>query len=793
MWNAIDLHMHTSVGVTRDGKSDTVNFSYLKFVQVLSEYELKLLSVTNHNIIDFSNFLVLNYLSDILGSTMLLGVEFDTVFADKEDQPLHLVAISEKEFEDNFEMSNNINIETQNKKNNIGEVIYSAEELMSLVRNHNLVMIPHGSKSRGIFEDPSEENIKSALKIVREGFIRVFDSPSNWKLSQIKSFMTEENYADNIDDFGGVLFSDVRDWDQYSSKNRNFYMNAEPSFKGLIHSLSNPVHRFSTKDHINKNNHYISRIEIKKREEESTSPLELTENCINLDRGFNCIIGRSGSGKSLLLEIIKQSLTESTKSSYDVISDYEFSFYNESDEKLDKSNINIGFGEKIYDKIIQANMSSDNEEMYSIVRYIMPDFVSKRNFQAVNEVFEKNVNLYIDTKKKYSDNSKKIIEEINKLNGNELKLRDLEDISTFQISLPDPFKLTYTQEQLNNFAKYSEHFESLNTILNIYKDNKKINIKNKLDETNKLFKTVYQEITELHKFETYEIRKYDLVKKCINDVNGISSTNALSKSTLINSMSSTLDSIVSSFIEHKIDEFNLLSMDVSYNLQGSHQETLINKNNQILVVEKVKEEDIKLVSERENKLFKTYGHKTKLNEKKYDLTSNKDTKNLLNKYIKLDIMRDSFKINDLFDVEVEIFFDQNNIKNLNPGDIAKTYLEVYFDNNIINSNNSVILFDQLENDVDKDFISTTIKEQINKTKGKVQFIVVTHDPIIAVNADPTNYIEAIKNDKNIEYRNFRPESYVQNELITIANTVDGSRNVIKNRYEIYKGDRQHEN
>ena len=77
-------------------------------------------------------------------------------------------------------------------------------------------------------------------------------------------------------------------------------------------------------------------------------------------------------------------------------------------------------------------------------------------------------------------------------------------------------------------------------------------------------------------------------------------------------------------------------------------------------------------------------------------------------------------------------------------------------------------------------------------KRKAQLIIVTHDPIVAVNADPTNYIEAIKNDDGIiTYRNFKPESEIRDELSTIAKCVDGSKHVIKERYEIYRGDKTH--
>ena len=79
-------------------------------------------------------------------------------------------------------------------------------------------------------------------------------------------------------------------------------------------------------------------------------------------------------------------------------------------------------------------------------------------------------------------------------------------------------------------------------------------------------------------------------------------------------------------------------------------------------------------------------------------------------------------------------------------------------------------------------------------RKKAQVIIVTHDPIVAVNADPINYIEATKDsDNKITYRNFVPESSSFDELKTIAKNVDGSIAVIKERYEIYRGEKNYEN
>ena len=215
--------------------------------------------------------------------------------------------------------------------------------------------------------------------------------------------------------------------------------------------------------------------------------------------------------------------------------------------------------------------------------------------------------------------------------------------------------------------------------------------------------------------------------------------------------------------------------------------------NALLLQEKkniVKDFDIK-----NNCLFYTYGFKQQITSKIYDMTNKKQANEVIDKYYKLKMINDDFlkKIFDDVKLEINVYFDSQNVKELNPGDIAKKYIQYYFKHQLTNDSNTIILYDQIENDVDKAFISSTIIDLINDMQTKAQVIIVTHDPIVAVNADPINYIEAIKDkDNRIIYRSFVPESSVRDGLETIAINVDGSKKVIKDRYEIYKGETDYE-
>ena len=104
-------------------------------------------------------------------------------------------------------------------------------------------MIP---KDKGVFKNAGPKQIDESFKKIREGFIRIFDSPFNWKLEKIKAYLESLNET-NLDVFYGVLFSDNTDWDDYDKKVKNFFMNVESTFKELLHSTTNPVKRFKPK------------------------------------------------------------------------------------------------------------------------------------------------------------------------------------------------------------------------------------------------------------------------------------------------------------------------------------------------------------------------------------------------------------------------------------------------------------------------------------------------------------------------------------------------------------------
>ena len=450
----------------------------------------------------------------------------------------------------------------------------------------------------------------------------------------------------------------------------------------------------------------------------------------------------------------------------------------------------------MYKRIISAVSSKDNTDYYKVAKFLNPSFVPKKKFNIFKTNLENNIKSYCSLIDEYNLCLDSIKSDINIFNGFVKKKNQLDKIKIFNLdSIENNLRVTYSQDNVDEFNNYEEDITTLEDKMALYKGKRKIELATSIEELKKLFDYASKDmINTLNKEEVIR-RKYKIINDSINSINGSRSAQAREKSLLINKeipekKSSIISQILNMFVlRKKIDNYDLSVKSSDYN----SIESLSNVEN-VIVKELIEDKMFTKINERENNVFKTYGKMQQLEYKTYNFTDRNDAKKLIDKYISLGIVsKNNINFSDSFDVDISIYFDGQNVEELNPGDIAKKYIEIYFAEQVNGGNFHVVLFDQIENDVDKEFINTVIRGLIEKTKGNVQLIVVTHDPIVAVNADPNNYIQAIKDKNKISYRNFVAESSIADELKTIANTVDGSKEVIKGRYEIYEGDKSYGN
>lgn len=781
-WNKIDLHLHTVVGYTGDCHHDVItDFSYLNFINVIIDNDISLAAITNHNFVDIVNFVICKFLCEKANKHLLFGVELDSIKENGDDY--HMVMLFNEDLLKCIDISKYVSTKVEEKLPT-KKIRFDADEIIYFFKSFECLMIPHGAKNKGLLNRPTENEIINCMKKVEEGFLHIFDSHSDWKLELIKDILKEKKLVDILDDFGGVLFSDTRKWLNYDSVNYPFCMHAEPTFSGLIHAITNPTKRFCPKTMVPIKSKTISRINITKKMSDS----RIDNSDIKLSQGYNCIIGKSGSGKSLLLDLIRSSLSGS-QTKYPFSSTVAVTIYDENNAEIHPKEINFGEGKPLFDRIWKAADSKTGESMYGVISLINKDFIPKVKFNEFVINYKTKLKEYSLNKNLYKQNSDDLVSRLNTFSNNVSTLQSLKDIKIFEVELPEKTNLIYTDEELEKIKTYKDSLNNIDEIINILKIDDKTELIKSFSNFKIRLLNELKKVSDDIQIARYKNKKLSIIKASIIEINKNVSENSAKKSRIIQQIDTDISDLASDICSNFIKKNLIQNVDFSISIDDINSTTVFDNLNGVKIEEFINVADISNVSEKDNNIFYTYGIKQQLSSKQYDLTKKDDAMNLINTYYNLNKLSDDF-INRVFcdiSLNVNVYFDGQNVKELNPGSIAKKSIELYFTNELAKSENSIVLYDQIENDVDKEFIKTTILDLINKIEKNVQLIIVTHDPIVAVNADPISYVEAIKDENNhIKYRDFKPESEEKDELNTIASIVDGSKNVIKKRYEIYK-------
>lgn len=162
----------------------------------------------------------------------------------------------------------------------------------------------------------------------------------------------------------------------------------------------------------------------------------------------------------------------------------------------------------------------------------------------------------------------------------------------------------------------------------------------------------------------------------------------------------------------------------------------------------------------------------------------------LSRYINNDIFKPKkgfYKVAPSFDENtIETYselienIDNKNIQDLSkasPGTKSVAYLDMLFD-----LDEAILLFDQPEDNIDNDYISKTLVSIIKDKKKTKQLIFVTHNPSLAVYGDAFNYI-FVKNDGEIVYNNYFIERAEDKD--NIMNILEGGRASFANRDKKY--------
>lgn len=819
------LSIHNHIGgqeserKLNEAYNKNVNFNMLEAVNLINDAaynNFNVIAITNANIFKVSHYLMAKIYANQKNIELLPGVELN-IADNKCKKFLHLVVLVDPNSDlIGFEQAiNNAIIKN-------GENYINISQLVEIIIKYKTILIPHGlkqsnekKKNKDRSSAGNVEQFKEIISIDDAIPVLIEDSKSYHKKTlelKLNNFLdAKEKYW--VSKSVSVSAADRKSFSEIESPT---YIWGGKTFEDLYFATLMKSTRIKREEDIITKTSYISRIEIIPKVDNP----QINKSIIKCSHGLNSIIGKSGSGKTLLLNAIKlnianENLTSRTSgiSAYDnIYKDVEFKIYDSNNNCItNSSGWKIFEGENLYTKILQV-YSSDKSKLVGELKLKIND----EQFKRVINNFSKRVNEYCKTSIKINELRKILdknmasfysnilfLKENDRISGNSIMYLVDSKLQNESIKLIDEIK-----EKLSDLKKYNYNASNIREIIKKYASSE---VEQRFDEVDKeIIFFIKDKIKKLSIKEIEYKEKLLLQTKLYNIVKNYNSILGKKIEAIMRKNQENLKLLEQ--IKNNLMDIVLLNeklcvpvIDIK-NLNN----VLFLENNKIskLVIKKIK---TKFDRSQFTTIFDSCigGHaRNKLNLSDFkmdevDLSNSASIVQFLNVFIAKEFSFDILINNDFnnyFEYELQLKNSNNDfvdIETMSAGELSKTYINNLLDMQIDSGgSNLVILFDQPDNNLEKKFILNELVSKINDLRIHYQVFITTHEPLLVVNADSNNIIEA-RNDKSavsaknkISYKNlsFVKNANTKEEMVSIiAELVDGSYEAIKERKKIYGG------
>lgn len=823
-WMLLDMHMHSEYSKkNKDGDKDKVKeMSAKEFVDILKNHGVEIFSITDHNYFSTQYYNEIDsYISNNkINMKLINGVELDVYVTLKEtndtkqvkEDMIHICFY----FDDNLDrnkLENIINSLYRNEKGNLKkphlkDILNSFEDV-----NSKIIIIPHGDKSRGLFDNKLIDNLslQENPRFYRYAMYKIFNafdvrknfdkkslefwstsfcehtkkfnelvaSKSEEEMNQIRADITqkikkkdsqltieEEIIYNYILKYGSYFayfsFSDWHNASPYNPEVNNFIFGSlDYAFESFEMATLDPMSRIiRTKDKkINITNSVLKQVSFS---------INGIKKVINLSPGLNAIVGKRGSGKSLFLAVLKNLYKKDA-------SDGALKAY----KNLKISNI----------KAIDRNGIEISVGGLNSVSFLSQD--------KINEIFN-------DPTKAQEQISKYFLD----IKGIDLKpLQDIIKIGEKIVQYDYNYKnLTSNILSLKKFEDYEyAKIKNINEIDFKYKFNAIINNINELIEivatanldTNELIEEKNRLIVLKNKYLKLASLYNDwinYINTLVDDINSNKTSNEITIRQNANDIKNALNLIDNNFtiqlnlkkFKYLISKFKMDNPTVEINMKNKYLFVTYYE-----IADDIKENIISLI-------LKTISRGATLNDvdsyvkgvpnKKLN-GSYSSVVDELKKVINEDLFKpkkEFYQINNheinykekittMKDLQFQVKNGNLiNLTNASPGTRSVAYLDMLFD-----LDDKILVLDQPEDNIDNDYISNFLVPNIKASKKVKQLIFVTHNPSVAVYGDAFNYIYVVNDGNDIKYTNFIIENVDDKEKL--INILEGGRPSFSNR------------
>ena len=779
-WFKVDLHIHTDYSKQTKTNDYQGHFDINVLKEKLIENDVKLFSLTDHNIINVDAYK--NYYENYTDGDpkLLIGCEFDIVVPESgKTITYHSVIVFDNDsFEDLEIISNKIEELYTNKGGLKTERKITIDDLYDLFNDHNYFFIPHAGTTKSILDPYRGYDMKlcqqmvllmpSAFEKVKESVRQTY----NEGFDRLKTLDFQDK-----DDIPYINFSDNHNCNSYPCTNKNgdnheFYcIKGQPTFESIRFAFIDPksrIKKFSDVEVLMRFDNFLHSVQFEDNPVIENTTLYFSPN-------LNTIIGGRSSGKSLLFNILGKKINNNKsqieKYGLDITNAKVKSFLDDDYKPIINYNINdiiyINQGDIVNyfenNSLKDLILESGETENYKIA---LETFKTKKS--DLNKLVDKLIELYSEL--------------YDVLNSN-FTFHDKDIISILDSS--------YIFKGILDIEDNTESFQTSSDLLSQLKDNTekfKFNVNwiftSEEVETIKLFTNLvdsksllFDKVTKNYdkKVEFIEDLKQIILDKNSNlDLKGREKEASNQRLAMLNK------NIFNAFkIAKKVETHCSLFENLVY---GGVQEIKIN-DEVAVVLEVESSESIKLkiieglssISSLNLSLYEVL-IKLALGEIKIKNLPTNSSDNLAKK-----TMTQVKGILDLFDNPIEYlkYSEESTSKNNSPGFNSEKYLQT-----ILKSGNSKIIFiDQPEDNLGNKFITEKLIDLIRDLKFKKQIFLVTHNPSIVVYGDAENIIMCTNNENKIEYEQFvLEEKEHQKEICTV---LDGGQYIFEQRARKY--------
>ncbi|CAM9102232.1 Histidinol-phosphatase [Mycoplasma todarodis] len=709
-WKKIDLHHHTSNDL--DAARHVGLKDYQKILDTFNEEEGSLLAITNHDYIDtlekekYDEYIkVKKY-----GISVLHGVEISFELIPKTDKKPkktgHIIFI----FDGTKEQCERINEEVFKNKlvyQKNSAIKEGLNTVLNEIKKHDVPFyaMPHFHKgSENLeYETIPEEFYKSIISFdLLEG---KYNSSKNKKsVDQAIKFINDETGIKP----GVILGTDAHDYGEFENaiKTRVPWVYIENTFYGIEQLIRFNETRVKFGEKPSSIQNYIK-------------SFTLDEKKLRFDRGLNTIIGRRGTGKSFLLDSLKEAIKNESNS---------LEFY----------------GAKIIlNDILYMKQNQLTENITDVLKIAYEEKSNELNL--INESGLSEIDLDNDAPKKSLgelltimseglSSAKKVVEE-------GIETKKFENLIQIKNSIYD----SISQENTHIVIE-----KDLSVLKAIKEEEKSVWLAKKL--------SVLEEELNLYSDSPF-------VKQSRNNDKIIKSIKALDLTdfnTAKDSISSKFESFAGEVLTkwttlekdlNKITQAFLKIADIYLKYSAEQIVNSITTKKPVLTKQtiKINTEDVGVMDFTNEVISIFYKKNNFIKDATY--TS----------FLNLTKRRNKKNIDDLFVVNFKHFIDDVNIDELSIGQKHQKLLE-----NILLNDKKIIFLDQPDDDLDAITIQEQIVDKLTKWNVSKQVIIVSHDPKIVINSDSKEIILANykgdsqfgeENYKNVDFKDIKENVY----------------------------------